>query len=123
VFGTVSYTGGALSVGSLTLNSGGQIRLGSGGGKVLRAKTLSMGTATTGFTGGIDLNDDAMLVDYSGASPLASIASYIRNGTFDGVTSNAHGIVSSAAIIGGGVKTLAYGEASALGISTFEGYS
>ena len=124
VNGSVSYDGGVLSLGTLQMNSGGQIHLGSGGGKVLRATSLSIGTVGGGgFNSGIDLSDNAMLVDYTGTPPLALIASYIHGGTFDGLTSTAHGIISSTAIIGGGVKTLAYCEASALGASTFEGYS
>ncbi len=67
VNGSVSYDGGTLSFGSLQISSGGQIHLGSGGGKVLRCTTLSIGTVSGGaFNSGIDLNDNAMLVDYTG---------------------------------------------------------
>jgi hypothetical protein len=111
----------------MTISSGGQMKLTTNSGRVLRVGSVNIGTVSGGaFDGGVDLTNNAMIVDYSGASPLANIKSLIRQGTYNGVTQSAAGIVSSTAIINGGAThptTLGFGEASALGVSIFEGQS
>jgi hypothetical protein len=125
--GNFDMNGGTLSCGTLTITNQRQMHVASGGGKVPRVTAISIGTLSGGgFDGGIDLTDNAMIVDYSGASPLVSISNMIRNGTYDGINDSASGIISSTAIIAGNTShpvALGYGEASTLGISTFEGES
>ena len=121
---SVSYRGGSLSTGPLSISSHGQVSLSSGGGKVLRSTSISIDVVnTTSYQGGVDLSDNAMIVDYTGNSPLASISSMIRNGTYaSGVIT---GITSSTAVanVSSHKTALGYGEASTLGVSSFKGQS
>ncbi len=113
-----SYQGGTFIPGSIYIDNGAQLHVGSGGGKVLRCTGLSI------ISGGIDLTDNAMIVDYSGSSPLNGIATLIKNGSYNGATGNASGIISSTAINPSSHKTaLGYGEASTLGVTLFKGQS
>ena len=98
--------------------------LSSGGGKVLRSTSISIGSLG-GSNGGLNLTDNAMIVDYTGASPLASISSLIKNGTYNSGTGTFSGIISSTAItnVSSHKTGLGYGEASALGVSSFQGQS
>jgi hypothetical protein len=74
----------------------------------------------------LDLADNALVVDYSGASPLATIKSQLISG-YAGGGWTGNGITSStaAAVAADGANlhktALGYAEASALGVSTFAG--
>jgi hypothetical protein len=63
----------------------------AGGGKVLRSAALSIPG-----TGKLDLNDNSLIVDYSGASKLTAIRTLINSGRAGGAWTGA-GITSSAA--------------------------
>ena len=78
-------------IGALTIGGGGVATLTPGGGKVLTVTSL----AITG-SGKLDLNDNALIVDYSppAASPIAAIQSLLRTG-FNGGAWNGSGIMSS----------------------------
>jgi hypothetical protein len=75
------------------------------------------------FGGKLDLNDNALVVDYSGASPLSTIANQIKLGYANGSWASG-GITSAAAAAnaaGAHPTAVGYAEASALGISSFAG--
>jgi len=120
--GTINFTGGSFMTGSLILNGGGKMLMGSANHLLLNTNSLSVDTA-----GGskLDLADNAAIVDYSGASPLATIAGYIKTGyaggswTGNGITSSAAAAASSSAQ----QTAVGYAEASDLGVSTFWGQS
>jgi len=81
-----------------------------------------------GQGGRLDLTDNDMIVDYTGASPIASIHGLIKNGYNNGSWTGVGGIKSSRAASSpnageAGKTALGYGEASALGISSFDGIS
>jgi dockerin type I repeat protein len=120
---TVSYTGGSMTTGALSLD-GGQMSLGSGGGKVLRSTSISI-ASDGNRNGGLDLSDNAMIVDYTGSSPLATIQLMIAAGTFNTANGRISDMVSSTAVTNASShKTgLGYGEASALGLNSFNGQS
>jgi hypothetical protein len=114
--GKAIYNHGSLSVSTLDV-AGGNVILGNGGDKVIRAKALSISS------GMIDLSDNDMIVDYTGATPLTTIKGYITTG-YAGGAWNGPGINSSSAQnpLPNGAKTaLGYGEASVLGLSNFSG--
>jgi hypothetical protein len=121
VNGSVSYQGGSLGTGSLTIY--GRMSLSSGGGKVLRSSTIPIGTDSHFNTGALDLADNALIIDYTGTSPLANIELAIGNGTYDTSTGFYYFIASSTAAmnVSSHKTALGYGEASTLGISSFEG--
>jgi len=94
---TISNTPSA-SIGILTTREDGLLTLATGhsGNIKLVLGQLDMGTTSIG--GKIDLGDNAMIINYSGSSPLPNIRSYLiagRNtgGTWDGTT----GIASATA--------------------------
>jgi hypothetical protein len=99
--------------------SGGQVLLTPGADKVLRA------TGVTISSGKIDLSDNAMIVAYSGTSPISSFKALIAQGygggawTGSGLTSSA----SAAAASSTHPTALGYGEASAIGITSIHGES
>ena len=78
---------------------------------ILRTSSLAIAGGQTP-TGKLDLSDNAMVVDYTGASPLQDIRAQIRSGYNNG-SWNGQGIVTSA----GNASNfgLGYGEASAIG--------
>jgi hypothetical protein len=111
--GAVNYNAGSLSAATLDLASGGRILLSSGGGKTLRSGAVSIAG-----TGKIDLADNRMIVDYSGASPAVSIRAMLIAGynagawTGNGITS------SSAAAAAASAHQTALGYAEATDIFT-----
>jgi secreted trypsin-like serine protease len=111
--GTVNYNGGSLSVGTLEV-AGGRVSLGSGGNKLLRTSAVSV----SGANGKIDLSDNKMIVDYTGSSPITSIASLISSGFAAGSWSGP-GIVSSLA--DSSLHGLGFAENSVLGLTSFGG--
>src|SRR5207247_2960416 len=77
-----------VSIGNLQL--GESLRLSAGAGAVLR-----LGSLTIEAGGSIDLNDNEMIVDYAGASPLSAVTAMLASG-FNGGSWNGRGIRSSA---------------------------
>jgi hypothetical protein len=76
-------------IGALTIGSGGVATLTAGGSKVLTVTSLGI----TG-SGKLDLNDHALIVDYSSQSPIGKIQSLLKSGFNAGVW-NGPGIMSS----------------------------
>ena len=106
-------------LGLLSVRAGGTATLTSGGSKVLTATSLNVSG-----TGVLDLNDNDMIVDYAGASPLASIGNMLASG-YAGGAWNGPGINSSFAAADNN-SALGYAEASELFSSfpaTFSGQS
>ena len=90
-------------IGAINIGAGGVATLTNGGAKVLTTRSLNI----TG-TGKLDLTNNSLILDYTGASPIATIRSLIASG-FNGGAWNGAGIVTSrgdAANFG-----LGYGEA------------
>ncbi|CAN5379540.1 hypothetical protein BH09PLA1_BH09PLA1_35040 [soil metagenome] len=82
---------GSQHLAALTLDGVAQVNLASGGDKVLRVASINLfGSAQ------LDLNDNAIIVDYSAASSLTSIQSLINSGRNGGAW-NAWGITSTSA--------------------------
>jgi hypothetical protein len=77
----VSYTGGRLSVGTLDVTSGGKVLLAPGSDVVLRTNALNIASG-----GVLDLADDHMILDYTGAHapPLELVRSYVAAGYHGG---------------------------------------
>jgi fibronectin-binding autotransporter adhesin len=101
-----------------SLTDAGQILLrpSSAGGDLSTVNSLTL----TG-SGQFDLNDNDLVIDYSGASPAATIRSYLVRG-FNGGNWNGAGVASGAAHNDSGFQTaLGYAENSTLGYATFDG--
>ncbi|MGH7178988.1 MAG: hypothetical protein ACREJC_16545, partial [Tepidisphaeraceae bacterium] len=101
---TLGASGKFMSVG---ISSGGLLNVTAGGDKTVRTTLLSIAG-----TGKLDLFDNDLLVDYTGATPLATIQSLINSarnfGAWDG-----SGITSSSALNNpDGITTLGAMEAS-----------
>jgi hypothetical protein len=109
--GQIEYNGGAFSAGALDLASGANVRMGTGGDKVLRAQAVSIAGAAK-----VDLSDNNMIIDYTGGSPLAAIRDYIANARNGGAW-NGDGITTSAG--DASHFGLGYAEAAELGLSLF----
>ena len=62
-----TWSGGSLHASNLNIAQGGSMKLAAGANKTLVLSTL----AITG-NGKLDLNDDAMVLNYTGASPAAA---------------------------------------------------
>jgi subtilase family serine protease len=76
---------------------------------------------TVDTTSTLDLADNDMAILYgSGSSPLSTIAADLSQ-AYDGGAWNDPGLTSSVAATEKGVTALGYGEASALGLTTFDG--
>src|SRR5262249_51229301 len=65
-------------------------------GSTSKVKTLTIAGTTDAWTATLDLNNQAMVVDYTGASPLATIANQIKSAYANGTWTNP-GITSAAA--------------------------
>ncbi len=104
----------------LTINSG-SVRITNDGTAAGTSKVKSLTIAGTqdGWLGQLDLVNNSLVVDYSGASPRATIENQIKSG-FNGGAWNGNGITSSAAQLDHG-KALGIVEAS--DIFTFRGQS
>jgi hypothetical protein len=119
--GTVSYSNGTLSVGTLDV-AGGRVILPTGSNRVLQAKSLVM----SGL-GKLDLNDNDMIINYDGASPISDVRSYIFAGFNNGLQSG-NGVISTRAKTSpnageSGKTRIGFGEASSVGVSSFDGIS
>src|SRR4051794_7370570 len=95
----------------LNLN-GGSASVGANGGRTIVTRALSLAGSCK-----LDLADNALVVDYSGASPAASVRSWIATGRGSGVWDGATGLMSSTAAASAGTAhptALGYAEASNL---------
>jgi hypothetical protein len=112
--------------------TGGTATATPGGGKVLVVTSVSTGgsssaaeSSKTGETGKIDLNDNSMIVDYTGSSPLSSIMSQITTGYASG-SWNGNGITSSTIAANNSnpanhIQALGYADNTEIGTTTFAG--
>jgi hypothetical protein len=117
--GSVNYSAGSLSANALDV-SGGRVILAPGGDKVLRVQSVVVSS-----NGRIDLADNDMIVNYSGASPIDDVRLLIVTGYNSGAWTG-NGLTSSRAATSpnageAGETALGYGEASVLGLSSFGG--
>ena len=104
--------GGAENLSALTINSGGRARIAAGGSNVLRLGALNV----TG-TGALDITNNALILDYTGASPLPTTVLPLLTSGYAGGAWTGAGITSSTAAATAG-HAVGYGEASAV-FSTF----
>jgi hypothetical protein len=110
----VNYASGTFNIGGqLTMLGNAQVLMSTGANKALRAGSLSLSG-----TSKIDLSDNAMIVDYTGASPLGTIGVWVNAGCANGSwTGNRLTSSSAAAQAGASHKTaLGFAEASAIGL-------
>ncbi len=111
-----------LAAGGLSINAG-TVKATTG---VHTVNSLTIAGGMDGWLGKLDLADSSMIVNYTGASPMATIQNQIKNGLSNGVWTGM-GITSSAAATitadGSNPNKTALGvaEASSLGISSFRG--
>jgi hypothetical protein len=107
------------TVAGLTLTGGATLTLDPNGNRVLRTSLSSISSDST-----LNLNDNALIVDYSGAAPLDSIRASLHSG-YAGGAWNGTGITSGAAATNRGTG-IGFAEASELFSSfpaTFAGQS
>ena len=126
--GPVSVFAGALQFDTsqilASLNIGGNFwrtAVTSGVNAVLRMSALNIASG-----GALDLNDDDAILDYTGTSPLPRITQLLAEG-YNGGTWNGNGITSAVAqsvalnAANPNKTAIGFAEASALGVSSFDG--
>lgn len=106
--GLIQSNAGSFQAGGLSLSGSGEVQLGAGGNRLLRATSVTIDTASGSR---IELANNAMVVDYTGASPLATLAGYITT-AYAGSTWSGNGITSANANANN--FAVGYSEASAL---------
>jgi autotransporter-associated beta strand protein len=119
-------TTGPIQVGTLNATTGAVVTTPNGTeAGTNRLGTLILGGSAGSWTSQLDLNNNNLVIDYSGASPLATVADQIKSGwasgswTGQGITSGSAAAVAAGASLH---KTaLGFAEASTLAISTFSG--
>jgi fibronectin-binding autotransporter adhesin len=112
--GYVLFQSGTFEVGgSLDMSQNATVYASPGGNKVIRAGGLSVADSSK-----IDLTDNDMIIDHNGASPLATVKSYIVSGRNGGAWNGAGITTSNGDAL---VHGLGYGENSILGYTTFDG--
>jgi hypothetical protein len=100
-------------LGGLTLGAG-KVKIEAGGARVLRAKAYSAQQTAGNWAGQLDLADAKAILEYSDASPAATVRSQLRSGYAGGPTAwSGNGIVSSAAAADPSLA-LGYGESAQL---------
>jgi hypothetical protein len=92
---------------ALTIGNGGSVTLLAGGNRVINTQTLLMN-----LTSQLDLADNAMIIDYTGASPFNGVVAALTSG-YAGGAWNGNGINSSVAAAGTSTA-IGYAEASQL---------
>jgi len=111
-------TSGSLSTtGALTV-SGGTLRVAANGTDtgVSNVSTLSIAGVTDAWTARVDLNNNSLVVDYTGSSPLATVMNQLKAG-YNGGAWGGNGVDSSSAAAAAPTSQrtgLGYGEASLL---------
>jgi fibronectin-binding autotransporter adhesin len=114
---------GALSVSSFNLSalnvSAGAVVLLANGSKSGVVSVLTIGDNTTATTAKLDLNDNDLLINYSGSSPVATIRNLLIAG-YNGGAWNGNGLTSTFAQSHAG-QGLGYGEASDVGLTALDG--
>jgi hypothetical protein len=139
--GTVSSSGVTLNkigAGTVEMNNvraaalnvnGGTVKIRPGGNSNASASNvtaLTIAGATDAWTAKLDLNDNSMVVDYTGSSPFATIQNQLKQGYANGAWTG-NGISSAAATAASSTSTrtaLGYAEASEVFTSfpaTFKG--
>jgi autotransporter-associated beta strand protein len=123
--GTGTLTTGPIQVGTLSATSGAVVIKPDGSDAASnRLGTLVLGGASGSWSSRLDLNDNKLVIDYTGASPLAQVGDQIKSGYANGAW-NGNGITSTSAATnnaGANPKVgIGFAEAAALGISTFAG--
>jgi autotransporter-associated beta strand protein len=114
--GTLTFAATQMLGGLLAVAGGATANLTVGANKVIVVPSLYIESATGSR---LDLADNNLIVDYTGASPIAQVAALITSGyaagawTGPGITSSTAASVSAHAV--------GFGEAAALGISNFAG--
>jgi len=88
---------------SLTLTSGASLAVASNGGRVLRTSALLISSDST-----LNLNDNALILDYSGVTPMTDVLARI----VEGRGGSPAGIYSAQANASGGALALGIAEAS-----------
>jgi hypothetical protein len=87
----VTFAGAHTELGALTIDSFGSAGLATGGGRLLVTRSLHVDPL-----GRLDLADNDMILDYTGASPLAAVQAWINQGRNGGAW-DGKGITSTAA--------------------------
>lgn len=103
---------------ALTVNDGGLAQIAAGGDKVLTVGSLSVAT-----NGMFDLTDNDAIIDYTGPSPINQLRGQIATGRAAGAWNGAGINTSVAAANPAAGYAIGYGEASDLGLTTFDGQS
>jgi hypothetical protein len=103
---------------SLTIGNGGvvQVRASGGAGGVSHLKDLSIAP-----NGRFDLNDNDLIVEYTGPSPFTQIKQWVNNGFSTTLDPNIKGIVSTTGQQGGGIAVLALFDNAYLNAPSFNG--
>ena len=119
---SVTVTGGSVNfnstqhLNSLSASNNASITVASGGANTLVVNSVS---ASTGL---LDLSNNSMMVQYTGLSPVASIRQMLISAYAAGDWSGNTGITSSTAHADNSRRyTLAYAEASDMGVTSFAG--
>jgi hypothetical protein len=114
--GAANVTATAIAQNALTINTAGSVLMQAGSVSPNVVKTLTINGA-----GKLDLNDDDLIVDYTGTSPIGAIRAALVSG-FNSGSWNGNGIASLAAHNqSASITALGYDEASDLGIGSFDG--
>ncbi|MGD0769064.1 MAG: autotransporter-associated beta strand repeat-containing protein [Tepidisphaeraceae bacterium] len=91
--GGVSITGGTLQLAP-------DVTLGSGS----VTSSVNITSLSIAGSGVLDVNDNHIILDYSGASPISTIAGYVKSGYNGGAWNGPGGIVTSAPLAYNGLK-------------------
>jgi autotransporter-associated beta strand protein len=112
--GTTFVAGSTQTISTMTVHNGGSASIAAGADKVLTVSSILIDVS-----GQLDLADNDLIIDYTGATPLGSIRAALSTGSNGGAWNGA-GIVSSIAATHSAFS-IGFGEASALGLSSFSG--
>jgi autotransporter-associated beta strand protein len=126
--GGTNVTGGVLTVAhSAALGSGdasisgATLRFAPSLSSAAKLPSLTIAGTTDAWNGKVDLNNDALVIDYSSTSPLTTIQNQVKSGYASGAW-NGNGINSSAAGSDAGYG-LGFAEQTDLAVGTYAGQS
>jgi hypothetical protein len=111
---TLAVNGGTLKV---TANPGANSDAGAS-----LVKSLSMSGTPAAPTAKLDLTNNALVIDYTGTSPITDVRGRLSAG-FSGGAWTGNGIVSSSAIAASKKTGIGYAESAAMGTTSFAGQS